>query len=249
MFGQRIISAAVFAAALIIGSQANASVIDHKPKKQATFTVRIENISAKDGLATAGGAKYPFALSPGLYILSEEKKSFFKDGRKASMELESQAEDGDPELLAKKFLTVVGGINMGIFNKPVGVDMPSPILPGGAFEFSFTATEGKRLNLIAMFGQSNDLFYAPASSIALFDSKGNALSGDITGEFGLWDAGTEVNEAPGLGAEQAPRQKMKNSGMAENGVVHPVKDSFGYPATKDVLRITITADNFANAKK
>lgn len=249
MLTKKLSAAVIFAAAMMIGLHASVFAINNKPKRQATFTVRIENISPKDGVSTVGGAKYPFALSPGLYVLSGEKRSFFKNGKKASAALQAQAEDGDPELLARKLLTVVGGISMGIFNKPVGSDMPSPILPDGTFEFSFTATEGQRLNLIAMFGQSNDLFYAPASAISLFDSKGNALSGDITGELGLWDAGTEVNEAPGVGVEQAPRQKMKNSGMPENGVVHLVKDSFTYPATKDVLRITIMADTSANAKK
>jgi hypothetical protein len=57
----------------------------------------------------------------------------------------------------------------------------------------------------------------------------------------LWDAGTEVNQAPGIGADQAPRQKMTNTGADENGVVHVVKDGFSYPETKDVLRITISA--------
>lgn len=249
MFRKNFVLVAIIAATLLIGTSVNALAFDHKTKRQATFTVRVENISPKDGLVTAGDAKYPFALSPGMFVLSGDKNLLFKEGKKASMALESQAEDGDPGALAKALLTTVGSINLGIFNKPVGSDMAAPILPGGAYEFSFSATEGQRVNIVAMFGQSNDLFYAPAQSIELFDSKGNALSGDITGEFQLWDAGTEVNEAPGIGSEQAPRQKMKNSGPAENGAVHLVKDGFMYPATKDVLRITITADTSASAKK
>jgi hypothetical protein len=98
------------------------------------------------------------------------------------------------------------------------------------------------LNLITMFGQSNDLFYAPTHAIALFDEKGNPVTGDITSSFELWDAGTEVNQEPGIGADQGPRQKMKNTGAAENGTVRLVNDGFVYPNTKDVLRITISTN-------
>jgi hypothetical protein len=99
-----------------------------------------------------------------------------------------------------------------------------------------------RLAFVAMFGQSNDLFYAPKESIALFDVKGAPVTGDVTDKFLLWDAGTEVNQAPGIGPDQAPRQNAPNTGTAENGVVRLVKDGFRYPETKDVLRITITLE-------
>jgi hypothetical protein len=97
-----------------------------------------------------------------------------------------------------------------------------------------------KLNVAAMFGQSNDLFYAPKRAIALFDEGGNPLSGDVTESFLLWDAGTEVNQTPGVGGDQAPRQKSPNTGAEENGVVRPVNDGFAYPNTKDVLRVTIS---------
>ncbi len=229
------------ATALVVSVQTSTFAFSSNGKRQATFTVRVENISDKDGLTAQDGTKYPFAVSPGIYVITGKNSDFFNEGKKASAALEAQAEDGNPELFAADLLTVIGSANMGIFNKPVGADMPSPILPGGAFEFTFTATKGMKLDLIAMYGQSNDLFYAPATALALFDAKGNPVSGDITGDFQLWDAGTEVNQAPGIGSEQAPRQSAKNTGAAENGVVHFVKDGFTYPETKEVLCITITA--------
>lgn len=211
-------------------------------RKSATFKVRIENISSADGVAGQDGQKYPFALSPGLFYANHKKSHFFEAGKKADGALEAQAEDGNPEMLSKKLLTKVGSLFLGVFNKPAGSDMAAPILPGGAYEFSFTASEGMRFNLIAMYGQSNDLFFAPKEALELFDDKGNPLSGDITGSLLLWDAGTEKNQAPGFGDEQAPRQKMANTGTTETGVVGPVNDGFNYPATKDVLRVTITAE-------
>lgn len=211
-------------------------------KKTATFKVRIENISSPDGVFGQNGEKYPFALSPGLFYANHKSMYFFNEGKKAGAALEAQAEDGNPELLSKELLTKVGSRYMGIFNTPVGNDKAGPLLSGGVYEFTFKAEEGMRLNLIAMYGQSNDLFYAPKKAFELFDEDGTPLSGDLTEQLLLWDAGTEKNQAPGIGDEQAPRQKMANTGTAENGVVMTVKDGFTYPATKGVLRVTITAN-------
>ncbi len=239
MFKNKLIAGAAVIAVLIFGVQQDAFGVGGK--KKAKFKVRIENVSPSGGLVTEGGAKYPFALSPGLFVVTNKKMDFFKSGGKATMGLESQAEDGNPEVLAKSLLTKVGSTKMGVFNVPVGAEGPAPILPGGVFEFTFTATEGMKLNLIAMFGQSNDLFYAPVSAIDLF-KKGVPVTGDISDLLMLWDAGTEVNQAPGIGDQQAPRQGAPNTGTAENGNVGLVKDAFMYPKTTEVLRVTITAE-------
>jgi hypothetical protein len=209
--------------------------------KSVTFKVRVENISDKDGVLAQDGSRYTFALSPGFYILTTRGNKLFTVGKRAGRELESQAEDGNPDLFYKRFLTKVGSINLGVFNKPVDSDMASPIFSGGAFEFTFIATSGTKLDLAMMYGQSNDLFYAPEQAIELFDKDGNPVSGDITDLLKLWDAGTEVNQAPGLGSDQGPRQKGPNTGTPENGVVRLVSDGFAYPETKSVLRVTITA--------
>ncbi len=240
MLKQKLFAGFTVMTALFLGVQAN-SFAFAKVKKEATFKVRIENISNAYGVAGQDGAKYPFALSPGLFIVNHKKQYFFDEGKKADTALELQAEDGNPESLSKKLLTRVGSFYMGVFNTPVGAAMPGPLLPGNSYEFTFQGSEGMRLNLIAMYGQSNDLFYSPRQAIDLFDKGGNPLSGDITDSLLLWDAGTEVNQAPGVGDEQAPRQKTANTGKAENGVVQLVKDGFSYPNTKDVLRVTITA--------
>ena len=235
MLKQKFMLGLAVAAVLILGMQEGVFA----KKKTAVFKVRIENISTPDGLAAEDGSKYPFALSPGMFIVTVDKMNFFKAGKKANTGLEAQAEDGNPEILSKSLLTEIGSAKMGIFNMPVGTDKAAPILPGGAYEFTFTAQEGQKLNFIAMYGQSNDLFYAPEKALDLF-VKGEAVSGDITGKLVLWDAGTEVNQAPGIGDSQAPRQKAANTGADEKEVVRIVKDGFSYPNTKDVLKVTIT---------
>jgi hypothetical protein len=49
-----------------------------------------------------------------------------------------------------------------------------------------------------------------------------------------------VNERPGFGPNQAPRQAGPDTGVAENGVVHEVDDGFEYRPVGEYLRVTIT---------
>ena len=100
-----------------------------------------------------------------------------------------------------------------------------------------------------MFGQSNDLFYANDRPIALFDGSGKPKGGDMTLQLSLWDAGTEVNEEPGLGPNQGPRQKTPTAGVAEHNAVAHVSDRYGYPRTADVLRVTFAPAGEAMSSK
>jgi hypothetical protein len=52
-----------------------------------------------------------------------------------------------------------------------------------------------------------------------------------------------VNEEPGFGPNQAPRQAAPNTGPSEHKPVRrieDVKDGFSYPRVEQVLRVTIT---------
>jgi hypothetical protein len=238
MLKQKLIVATTFLLALVFGLQTSGFAFGPKVKRTANFKVRIENISTGEQ-TNASGTKYPFALSPGMYVVSEKEMPLFTIGKKAGLGIEMQAEDGNPMGLIEAVSGKVGNARLGYFNTPVGAAMPAPILPGGVYEFEVNAVEGQKLTLTTMFGQSNDLFYAPSKAIELFEN-GQPVSGDITGKLQLWDAGTEVNEEPGTGPNQAPRQKMANIGVTEKGTVKLVADSFTYPEIKSVLKITIT---------
>jgi hypothetical protein len=56
----------------------------------------------------------------------------------------------------------------------------------------------------------------------------------------MWNAGTEVDQEPGIGFEQGPRQKAPNTGKAENGVVKILDDGKAYSKASSVMRVTIT---------
>jgi hypothetical protein len=209
------------------------------------FTVRVENISNPAGMTASNGEKFPFALSPGMFVLSEKSAALFTEGKAARKNgLEMQAEDGDPTGLVNSLVAMHHSSNLhGVFNMPVGALAAGPIRPGDSFEFTVTAMPGMKLFMTQMFGQSNDWFYAPsANGIALFDSKGNPVSGDITGQLYLWDAGTEKDEEIGIGPNQGPRQKGMNTGEAENGVVHRVKDDRWAGRNAEYFRVTITPE-------
>ena len=179
-------------------------------------------------------------LAPGVFVVHKSLAPLFINGSADRGEgLEALAEDGNPAPLSATLATRAA-LN-GVFNTPVGASGPGPLLPGSAYEFSFTADPGSRLSFATMFVQSNDLFYAPASTgIALWDASGTAISGDITAQIKLWDAGTEVNQAPGAGSDQAPRQAGTDTGTAEGGVVQVVNDGFSYPANGSIVKVTIS---------
>ena len=209
------------------------------------FTIRVENISNPAGMTASNDEKFPFALSPGMFVLSEKSAALFTEGKAARKNgLEMQAEDGDPSGLVASLVSMHHSSNLhGVFNTPVGAMAAGPIRPGDSFEFTLTAMPGMKLFMTQMFGQSNDWFYAPgANGIALFDSKGMPVSGDITSQLYLWDAGTEKDEEIGIGPNQGPRQKGMNTGEAENGVVHRVKDPRWAGRNAEYFRITVTPE-------
>jgi hypothetical protein len=205
--------------------------------EETSFLVRIENVGdeAQSAMTT------PFA--PGVWVVHTAADPLFSAGQAdRGQGLEALAEDGDPTALAAAVAGQAGVSTSGAFNTPVGATDPGPLPPGEAYEFTIVAVPGDMLSLATMFVQSNDLFYAPdGAGIALFNSDGTPVSGDVTGQIQLWDAGTEANQEPGVGPDQAPRQAGPDTGPDENGVVQIVSDEFAYPDTSSTILVTITA--------
>ena len=233
-------------ALLLVGYLTQFTVATAKRNVEPTkFTVRVENISKPEGMTASNGQKFPFALSPGMFVLSDKSAALFTEGKAARKNgLEMQAEDGDPSGLVASLVAMHHSTNLhGVFNTPVGAMAAGPIRPGDSYDFTVTAAPGMKLFMTQMFGQSNDWFYAPgANGIALFDSKGVPVSGDITNQFYLWDAGTEKDEEIGIGPNQGPRQKGPNTGEDEHGAVHRVKDARWTGKNTEFFRITITPE-------
>lgn len=141
----------------------------------------------------------------------------------------------------------------GLYNTKVGSGTTGALAPNEAFEFSFTAGTRHRLMFASMFGASNDWFFAPgAAGIPLFVN-GAPISGDITDQVYLWDAGTEINEEPAVGQHTGPKQSTSPDGpgaIDSNNLVRLVDDpamlssgsSFDLPAVASMIRVTVTSN-------
>ena len=110
-----------------------------------------------------------------------------------------------------------------------------------------TPGSGARFSFATMLTESNDLFYGfDPTGLALFGTDGTPIRGDVTAQVALYDAGTEVDEEPGIGLNQAIRQAAPDTGTDENGTVVRVdgsNDGYSYPADDQIIRITITPTN------
>ena len=183
-------------------------------------------------------------LSPGAYIVHTDEVRFFQSGTAASEPFERIAEDGNPAELITGLPSVSGILSSGVFDTPAGESSPAPIAPGGSYSFEIDAREGDRLSFATMFIQSNDLFYTfPGNGLALFNAVGSAVTGDVTDQVRLYDAGTEVDEEPGVGLNQAPRQSGPDTGDDEDGVLTQIEgtdDGFTYPDPADIIQVTIS---------
>ena len=117
---------------------------------------------------------------------------------------------------------------------PVGASEAGPAHPGHSFKFSFHAGPHHKLSLATMYGLSNDGFYAfDEDGIDLY-SGGSPVTGDITSEITLWDAGTQVNQKPG--------PSNPHSGADENSVVMTmadVNDGYDYGTVATNLKATL----------
>jgi hypothetical protein len=213
------------------------------------FKIRVENISKGEALHLSNGKTAPFVSAPALWVVHTGANPIFSGGQPdAGKGLETLAETGNPGPLAKSLYGATGVAAVGADDTPVGATAGGPITPGQSYELEVSAAPGQYLSTAWMFGQSNDLFYSNDRPIALF-AGGKPVSGEMTAQLSLWDAGTEVNEEPGLGPNQGPRQASPDAGVAEKNAIAHVRDRYAYPRVGDVLRVTITPDAKAVSSK
>ncbi len=186
------------------------------------FTVTVQNTSNNTALASP--------LSPLVWGVYADDTALFAVGQPAVSGLEKLAEDGSGEDLKNAATAAVKNMLAG------------PIAPGESMSFTFEAKPGQSLSFASMMVQTNDVVLAPTGAkLALFDNRNEPFSGDVALSF--YDAGTEVNQEPGTGADQAPRQSAANTGAAESEAVQLLsarQDGFTYPAASDMYKVTIT---------
>ena len=184
-------------------------------------------------------------------VMSDEEMS------DEEMSDEEMSDDMTEEMAPVTFTIRVENVSGGsdvrrtvVFNTPTGAAEPGPLLRGSSYEALVAAAPGERISFATMFVQSNDWFIAPGESgIELYDAEGNPISGDITDQLVVLDGGTEVDQTPGEGADQAPRQAGPDTGDADpDNTVRIVdgRDAAAYlavdvqPADPGYFTVTIT---------
>jgi hypothetical protein len=209
----------------------------------ATFSVTVENVSEPGTITTSAGDDVPVPLSPTTYAVHDGMVAAFTPGEAASPGVEQLAEDGVAGPWADELAGLDAVETADAVATPQGADSPGPLFPGDSYEFTVDATADQHLSIGTMFVQSNDLFYAfDPSGLVLFED-GEPIDGDVTDALTLWDAGTEANQEPGAGADQAPRQDAPDTGPAEDAAIRSideVADGYDYPPATDVIRVTVS---------
>lgn len=160
---------------------------------------------------------WPTPLSPGVFVVHQDSEPLYGLGvADTGRGLEELAESGSVMLLADSVARSAGSSAHGVFNTPLGATAPGAARPGDVYEFEVTGSAGDRVSFATMFGMSNDWFFATRpDGIALFDAAGRPVSGDVSGAIALYDAGTEIDQEPAIGADTGPQQAAPNSGRID----------------------------------
>lgn len=190
------------------------AALDVVAQADGTFTVTVKNVSGPTSSIVS-------PISPVFYAVHDSTWTLFAEGQPASAGLEALAEDGNGPHLAETQQGAQGTSVVGAAAIPAGSDTAGPALPGSSFSFTVKPDASHRfLSIASMVGQTNDAFLAfGPKGVALLDEMGKRPTADLVDDFAraltVWDAGTEANQVPGVGMNQAPRQPAPNTGPAD----------------------------------
>lgn len=194
-------------------------------------------------LRTLSGWATP--ISPGVYAVHAAPEPLYALGQgDLGIGLEHLAEDGNFEVIGASIATSARAMELteaGTFEMPVGSTQVAPARPGAAFEIVVRGVPGDHVSFATMFGMSNDWFFATRpEGIALFDAQGAPRRGDVSADVALYDAGTEVDQEPAIGADTGPQQAAPNTGAADPiALVREVPASVHPVAASTHLRVTL----------
>ena len=210
-----------------------------------SFTVTIQNVSTSTTLELGASPDRTVPLSPGVWAVYESG-SLFELNQQANLATERQAEEGMPGMKTDDLNDANWVRSNGEFASSGGTD-GSIIGAGESVSFTFNAEPGDHLQIMTMFGQSNDWFYAfNGNGLDLFNGD-DPINGDVTSSIELYDAGTELDELPGFGLTQkVDHQTTINIGPVD--LVNSIKvaasrhTTFNIPGKSSVIKVTIATE-------
>jgi len=199
-------------------------------------------------------------FAPGIvYAYDSDYDPVFTQGEAAmaGSGIEEIAEDGNSGVM-HDYITNTLGLPAAQSNEMM------PVGPGGSLTFTLEAPVGYKLGFNAMFVFSNDWFISTDNGgYHLFNGDGSPRTGsEITHQAYLYDAGTEIDQPVGMGADQAPFQSGPNTGAVDDnnlirrvmeiddvqfgkGPIHSYEGVAGHPDLRggyNLVHITIEAN-------
>lgn len=209
------------------------------------FRVQVENVSTTTTLEPGAMPDRSVPLSHGVWAVYNAGSLFTVD---------QQSDEGTSRIAEDGVTTVkTNELNMGVtissngeFVAPGGPDNGAAIFMGESSTFTFEAKPGDKLQIQSMFVQSNDWFYAFRNGGLPLFLGSTPVSGNVTSELLLYDAGTEADELPGMGSTQKPDQAPLDINIGPADSVNKVTvatqrhSSFIIPPTSGVIKITVT---------
>lgn len=173
-------------------------------------------------LTEEGSTGAPLRLSSSLSVLApavayafdSESDPVFTQGEAAvaGSGIEESAEDGNNQIIFD-YINDTLGFPVAKSNEAM------PIAPGQSFTFNLeNIPTGFKFGFNTMLVNTNDWFLAYNNSgYELFNEDGSPKNGmEATEKSYLYDAGTEIDQTVGFGADQPMRQAGPNSGAADN---------------------------------
>ncbi len=216
------------------------------PDNSRTFKVLVENVSTTTTLQVGAMPDRSVPLSHGVYAVYSSG-ALFTLGQVADDGIQRIAEDGMTTVKTDLLNNMSGIFDNGEFVAPGGPDNGAALFMGESSMFMISAKPGDKLQIVSMFVQSNDWFYSfGEGGLALFNGT-TAITGDVTSKLLLYDAGSELDEAPGLGITQKPDQQPMQMNIGPDDGTTTITDAmvrhsgtFIIPATNIVIRVTVT---------
>lgn len=207
-------------------------------REMLSVRIVLENVSSPGALATSDGGMHDIVLSSGVAAAHVESARLFDLGSDvAGTGLEALAEDGNPAPLHDELHADPAAFAAVVrFSAAYGAGEDGDLLgPMNVVEQEIVAPAGTRLSFVMMFVQSNDVILATApEGLELVPSD----TRDVTASLQLYDVGTEVDQEPGVGPDQAPRQAAAGTGTPQDGTV-AAADASEYPAVATFLVATL----------
>ncbi|MBB6369718.1 spondin domain-containing protein [Chryseobacterium shigense] len=169
----------------------------------------------------------------------------------------SCSKDDDGEMLVNETATitvenVIEGKALTQFGTFQNTGSSPVINPGESTSFTFYAGKGQTISFAAMYGNSNDLFFAPANpGIKLYQDNGDPVEGNVSSQIRLWDNGTRVNEPTGPAVTHPGVAETTPQNITEIGLAVPASQLLKAEltheeGTKFTLKLTNTSGGTAN---